>query len=52
MMARNELLIWEDDGTVVSVAAIARRTPHAVVMPVYTPPERAATGMRRPAWRN
>jgi len=45
MMDRGELVVWDDDGGIVSCAATARRTPRgAVVAFVYTPPEQRGQG--------
>lgn len=42
---RSGIVLWEDDGEVVSLAGFGGRTPNGIrVGPVYTPPERRGRG--------
>lgn len=45
MMKSRDLVVWENEGRIVSCAATARKTPHgAVIAFVYTPPEHRSHG--------
>jgi uncharacterized protein len=45
MIERRDLVVWENDGRIVSCAATLRKTPHgAVIAFVYTPPEHRGRG--------
>lgn len=45
LMATDDVVVWEDSGVAVSMAAVSRRTPRSsCVSLVYTPPDRRCAG--------